>query len=183
MVGGPVTGVLAGPQNLLARNSVFAARRRWATGPVCTLNTTQNLLISRSLLDHVSPPLFDARYGLSGGEDYDLFRRAVRAGAKLVWCDEAEMFEPAPPERLTRKALLHRYYSSGVYMGPIDRRYDGWRSAILHTCRGVGSGALQISLGGLLQKSDRVARGILTTAHHLGRLRGLTGGKLSRYRA
>ena len=62
------------------------------------LNGTQNLLIGRNLLGLLGEPLFRAAYNASGGEDYDLFRRADAAGARMAWCAEAVVVEPPPPE-------------------------------------------------------------------------------------
>ena len=134
LVGGPVLGVLPDDANRLARNSIYAQRRRWPTGLVPSLNTTQNLLIARRLTERVGLPLFRSDYGASGGEDYDLFRRSAKSGARIAWCDEAVIREPAPADRLTVPSVIGRYYSTGIYMSRIDQSYDGrlqgWRVAL-----------------------------------------------------
>ena len=181
LVGGPVEGVLPPDAGALARNSIFARRRRWPTGPVKLLNTTQNLAVARRLLDRVSLPLFDSRYGASGGEDYDLFRRTAQAGGTLVWCDEAIVVEPAPPERLTTRALLHRYFSTGIYMAPIDSAYDGRKRGWLGAVKGLVLGTRDAMLGMATVRQDRAAGGVLMMAHHAGRLCGLAGARSARY--
>jgi len=181
LVGGPVEGVLPDHVGALARNSVFASRRRWKTGLVPLLNTTQNLGIARSTLALTGEPLFRQEYGASGGEDYDLFRRVARAGGKLAWCDEAVINEPAPADRLTPRALLYRYASTGVYMSLIDRSYDGKHAAWKHGIRGLVGSVLAV-LGGLARFDvDRTARGLLMSAHMAGRISGLLGARSSRY--
>ena len=181
LVGGPVTGVLPQGASFLARCSVFAARKRWPTGPVAMLNTTQNLGIARKLLDRVALPLFDRRFGASGGEDYDLFRRTAQSGGTLVWCDEAEVLEPAPAERLTVPALLHRYYSTGTYMAMIDAGYDGWGQGLLTASKGVLGASVRAIAGLLTGHSDKAARSTLMTAHYVGRFAGLIGVRTARY--
>lgn len=181
LVGGPVEGVLPADAGALARNSIFARRRRWPTGPVKLLNTTQNLAMARRLLDRVSLPLFDSRYGASGGEDYDLFRRTAQAGGALIWCDEAIVIEPAPPERLTTRALLHRYFSTGIYMAPIDSAYDGRKRGWLGAAKGLVLGTRDTVLGAVTARRDKSAGGVLMMAHHLGRLCGLAGARSARY--
>jgi len=181
LVGGPVEGALPDGASALARNSIFSSRRRWPTGLVPTLNTTQNLAISRRLLSLLEPPLFRAEYGASGGEDYDLFRRTSRRGGRLAWCDEAVVIEPAPPERLTAAALLRRYYTTGMYMAPIDRGYDGVARGVATMIKGMLRSGLEI-LGGVARAdADLAARGVLGSAHYLGRASGLMGGSSSRY--
>lgn len=181
LVGGPVEGVLPHGAGLLARNSVFAHRGRWPTGPVPTLNTTQNLGVSRRLLDRIDVPLFATQLGASGGEDYDLFRRAARAGAKLVWCDEAEVHEPAPADRLTTRALIHRYHSTGIYMASIDAHYDGAARGTLAAIKGVVVSGLRTIAAMLTGRFDASARSFLMIAHYTGRIAGLMGARSARY--
>ncbi|WP_028309824.1 glycosyltransferase family 2 protein [Derxia gummosa] len=181
LVGGPVEGVLPEGSGVLARNSVFASRRRWKTGPVPTLNTTQNLGIARSALALIGEPLFRREYGASGGEDYDLFRRVARAGGKLVWCDEAVINEPAPASRLTPRALLYRYASTGVYMALIDRSYDGGNQVWTQAVKGLVGALLATAKGLAHLDPDKAARGLLMSAHMVGRIGGLLGAKSSRY--
>lgn len=183
LVGGPVEGMLPESASALARNSVIAGRRRAPTGPVAQLHTTQNLCVSRQLVNRLRRPLFDDRYGASGGEDYDLFRRTVRAGGALVWCDEAVILEPPPSERLTTRALLYRAYSTGAYMSPIDCRYDGMLKVCVGVTKGLIRGILEISGGAVAHRPDLAAQGILRVSHYLGRMSGLLGLRSARYAA
>ncbi|RTM05629.1 MAG: glycosyltransferase [Bradyrhizobiaceae bacterium] len=182
LVGGPVEGVLPEDAGLLVRNSVFASRRRWPTGPVGTLNTTQNLAISRRTLDLLAPPLFRNQYGATGGEDYDLFRQVAAAGGRLVWCDEAVVTEPAPADRLEYWSLLGRYYSTGAYMARIDRHYDGTLAAWRASVAGLVSLLLRSVAMTVLSRRNDAARAFLSLVHYAGRIHGLLGGaRLARY--
>ena len=180
LVGGPVEGVLPEGAGLLVRNSVFASRRRWPTGPVQTLNT-QNLAISRALLELIDRPLFRDQYGATGGEDYDLFRRTASAGGRIVWCDTAIVIEPAPADRLKYWSLLGRYYSTGAYMARIDRHYDGllasWGQSILGLFR-VG---IHMTVTALSGRKNEAARNFLLLCHYAGRIGGLIGARVARY--
>ena len=181
LVGGPVQGVLPADASQLARNSVFAARRRWTTGKVPTLNTTQNLAIARGALDLVGLPLFRAELGASGGEDYDLFRRVASRGGTLAWCDEAIVEEPAPASRLTVRSLLYRYASTGAYMARIDCTYDGAAAVWRRSVKGLVGAAWHAMRGALLRDRDLMARSVLLVAHQAGRVGGLLGARTSRY--
>ncbi|MDB4985331.1 MAG: hypothetical protein JWN04_509 [Myxococcaceae bacterium] len=181
LVGGPVLGFLPDDANILARNSIFASRKRWATGLVDLLNTTQNLAIARDLIDQLGDRLFETRYGASGGEDYDLFRRVAGAGGRLAWCDEAVTHEPAPPDRLTLRAVADRYVTTGMYMAVIDRNYDGLFSSVKTAVKGSIRSALSICSGMMRRQPDDCARGALGLCHYGGRVLGLMGGSSTRY--
>lgn len=183
LVGGPVDGMLPAGAGLLARNSIFAQRRRWPTGEVPMLNTTQNLAIARAAIDRVGLPLFDRRYGASGGEDYDLFRRVRGASGRLAWCDEAMVHEPAPPERLTHRALLHRYATTGIYIGRIDADHDGRRRTFASATKGLAFGAGGAVVNVVRGRRDRAARSLLSVVYHAGYLASLFGADTARYAA
>lgn len=48
---------------------------------------------------------FDPRFGLTGGEDSDLFFRVHKTGGRIVWCNEARVTEPVESNRLNAKYL------------------------------------------------------------------------------
>ena len=181
LLGGAVIGALPAGSSRLARNSVFAQRKQSATGPVALLQGAQNLAINRDLLKRLPLPLFEDRLGASGGEDYDLFRRVTHAGGRLIWCEEAVVLEPPPAERLTTRALLYRYYSTGIYMAAIDAGYDGWPRGIALMLRGLITSALACVVLGCTGRLDRAAHALLMTAHYAGRFAGILGMRSSRY--
>jgi succinoglycan biosynthesis protein ExoM len=59
------------------------------------------------------PGPFDSTLGLEGGEDVDLLVRLARAGARIVWYNQAPVYEPVEPKRLSLRWLLLRAYSGG----------------------------------------------------------------------
>ncbi len=56
---------------------------------------------------------FDPAYGLTGGEDGDMLARLALKGARIVWCDEAMVYEPVEKARLNLKWLLRRALRGG----------------------------------------------------------------------
>ena len=126
-------------------------------------------------------PLFRNAYKASGGEDYDLFRRVRVANGRIIWCDEAVVFEPAPADRLGARKVLTRYYTTGIYMSKIDESYDGraaaWRVAI----KGGLTAAARVFMALPSCNKDRIARNILAVAHYSGRIVGLFGADTARY--
>jgi hypothetical protein len=180
-IAGRVDGCVPQDSSWLARNSLYASRGGQPTGLARTLKGAQNLAIARKALKLVPQPMFRNEYGASGGEDYDLFRRAALARARMVWCDEAVVVEPTPEARLTRASLLHRYSSTGVYMATIDRTYDGLRPVALTAVKGFVGACLRTALAALTLQRDKCARYVLLVAHFSGRLSALMGVTTSRY--
>lgn len=181
LIGGPVDGQLPSSANIFARNSVFAARKRYATGFVPTLGGAQNLCIARKTVDLVGEPLFRNEYGASGGEDYEFFRRVKSAGGTIAWCDEAVVVEPTPEARLTVRSLLSRYATTGAYMVCIDSFYDGRATVRWQAFKGLAGCVLRALKAGLMMRRDACAREILGVAHYGGRIAGLGGARYDRY--
>jgi succinoglycan biosynthesis protein ExoM len=97
-----------------SRNGAMFTKPRHPTGHVVGWEAayTANVLLCRRLL-RLAGGGFDERFATSGGEDTQLFWRAERAGAKLVWCDEAIVYEHVPPARLRLAWLLRRAFKGG----------------------------------------------------------------------
>jgi succinoglycan biosynthesis protein ExoM len=75
-----------------------------------------NVLLAGAPLRALPGP-FDPAYGVSTGEDGDMLMRLIERGAKVIWCDEAPVFEPVEPKRLAMRWLLQRAFSGGQYFG------------------------------------------------------------------
>jgi len=86
---------------------------RRPTGPVAMAQGAGNLLIRRSVLEEMTAPWFDPQFGLSGGEDRELFIRLKRAGKRFAWSDEARAHSAVPATRAGLAWLLRRSYSTG----------------------------------------------------------------------
>jgi succinoglycan biosynthesis protein ExoM len=91
---------------------------------------TNNALVKREVLLELDGP-FRPQFG-AGGEDQDLFRRAMARGRVFVWSAEAVCREPVPPERTRvvfqlRRALLRGKVALG---GPEGSRRGILKSAI-----------------------------------------------------
>ena len=97
---------------------------------------TGNAFIRRSFFSSFK---FDFRYGLTGGEDSDLFGRLSDNGAVFYWCDEAETFEYYPIERLSLRWLVQRSFRGGYTYTLIKRnRQPGFWRQIPGLVKAVG---------------------------------------------
>lgn len=86
---------------------------RGATGLAPMIHSTSNVLIRREALAQLTPPYFDSRFALSGGEDKDFFTRLANARAKFAWADEAIAHAHVPATRSTPRWALQRAFRIG----------------------------------------------------------------------
>lgn len=85
----------------------FFKQQGTKTGDLRQYGASNNTLIRVS--EKIKPLLhFDANFGLTGGEDTDLFYRLYLNGAKLISCQEAVVFDSIPNERMTINWLIKR---------------------------------------------------------------------------
>ncbi|MCD2448857.1 glycosyltransferase family 2 protein [Methylicorpusculum oleiharenae] len=82
------------------------------TGAVLTHGASGNVLI-RAPKAFKNTLYFDPKYGLTGGEDTELFHRLYLLGAKMIWCNEALAYEDVPRERMTVQWLVKRALRGG----------------------------------------------------------------------
>lgn len=85
----------------------FHSNRPTIRGGLLTTAYTGNVLIRRT-----APALanmrFDPALGVTGGEDTVYFAQAHQAGAKLLYTENAKIYEPVPPTRATLRWLINR---------------------------------------------------------------------------
>jgi succinoglycan biosynthesis protein ExoM len=96
------------------RRGRFYDSARHETGAPVPLNCMRfgNVLLRGELVRSLQPP-FNPVFALGAGEDTDLLVRLSLAGARIVWCDEAEVTEPIVPKKLSLRWLLARSVAGG----------------------------------------------------------------------
>ena len=159
----------------------FYTRRRHATGEPLGAGDlyTSNALVRRRLFDERS---FDPSYGLTGGEDSELFGHMLRAGARFLWCDEAWVVEFVPPERHCFGWLAQRAFRGGCVHTRIMRSNTSGYSlkrglrAVVLIC-GFAAFAPFAALSG----RRRLARVVLRMCTQAGHLWSLMGRSYEEY--
>src|SRR5262245_34913187 len=73
----------------------FFERPHFASGERLEVAFTHNVLVRSAALAGLGA-LFDERLALCGGEDVELFRRFVRQGHRIVWADDAVVYDVVP---------------------------------------------------------------------------------------
>lgn len=99
----------------------FFERPRFETGTVRAHGGTGNTFVKRNCLSTLSK-CFDPQYGVTGGEDVDLFNRLKLRGYQMVWSDEALVYEHVPYERMAVRWLTRRALRGGQTFGRIFQR-------------------------------------------------------------
>jgi succinoglycan biosynthesis protein ExoM len=111
-VSGPVVWTFGGTPDEWVEASCRFERRSLAPGSERPSAGTGNLLIDLEFVRR-NGLCFDDRFGLSGGEDTMFTSALVQQGGAIRWCDDAEVVETVPAERLTRAWVLDRDRRSG----------------------------------------------------------------------
>jgi succinoglycan biosynthesis protein ExoM len=132
------------------------------------------------------PGPFDVSYGLSTGEDGDLLVRMARKGARIVWFDEAIVWEPIEPRRLSLRWLLLRALSGGQEFArqTVTGKYGhiSWFGRSVFFCRALVQLLVAAGLAALSMPAGRhrAARWLVTASANFGKLTVFWGW---RYRA
>jgi GT2 family glycosyltransferase len=122
IVGGPQLPVFEVPVSAgLATHPVFSPAYD-SSGPVTTLYSSGNLLVSRAVLEAMPFPYFDLKFNFIGGGDADLMNRAVKKGFKLAWCNEAPVYETVPVRRTEADWIRARALRNGAISTFVEKR-------------------------------------------------------------
>jgi hypothetical protein len=125
---------------------------------------------------------FATDLGLSGGEDNVFTRALVRAGGRIVWCDESVVVDQVPVARMSRRWVLARSWSHGNASVLTDLRLAGGRrQRSAARVRWAGQGFVRVVAGGLRWSIGMVSRSVRHQARGLRtvlRGAGMVGGAL-----
>ncbi|WP_299486062.1 glycosyltransferase [Acaryochloris sp. IP29b_bin.137] len=94
------------------QNGKFFERPRHPSGFELSAAATNNTLVKAEILRRLDF-VFDERMALTGGSDWHLFRRLYGLGHKLVWADDALVYEWIPESRTNLRWILQRGYRCG----------------------------------------------------------------------
>ena len=150
-------------------------RKSHATGTILrhyTDTRTGNVLFDSSIFVGEDPP-FDPRFGRTGGEDTDFFRRMLHRGRTFIWCNEAEAYEMVPPERLTRSYYLRR----ALLRGTVAFRQPTLRLKAIGVAKSLAAVTLYTPLLVVLLAtgSDLFMSYLIKYCDHLGKLTAAVG--------
>jgi succinoglycan biosynthesis protein ExoM len=159
-----------GAPNWAVKGQMFQ-RPAFETGEVINwrATATNNALVKREVLMELDGP-FRSQFA-AGGEDQDLFRRAMSQGRVFVWSADAVCHEPVPSERTRVTFQLRRALLRGklALHGPEGSRRGLLKSAIAVPLYAV---ALPVCL---VMGSHVFVSYLVKTCDHLGKLLAVCG--------
>ena len=155
----------------------FFELKRYPTGRLLDVLYTGNALVRSEIFSKLGE-LFDERYAATGGEDLLFFRRVHRAGYKMVWADDALVYEWVPKSRANARYIIQRAYSGANQFIRVELNFR--TLAAVAFVRGTTAsiriiqGLLLITLSLALGRHVFI-RGLQHMARGAGMLTGLTG--------
>jgi len=171
------------PPAWVVEGRFFDSPRR-VTGIPIDKAATNNVLVRCETLEQMDR-LFDESLGLQGCDDTEFFRRVAREGHRMVWADNAIVYECVPATRTTLRWLLLRAYRLANGRGiPELRHLEGvtrsWVFVNGLKCLARGTVHLALAIG--------LRRGVVARVHALvklvsgvGWLTGLLGLRYREY--
>ena len=145
---------------------------------------TNNLLICRNVLEHISPA-FDKRFAMTGASDYHFALKCNKAGYKAYYTD-APVIEEFPKSRATVKWFLRRGFRSGIGFTRSHLFEDSLFTAILFclTMAGVRfvRGLAYCLLGLITFNKTTLVNGLFRFCSFAGTIAGFFGIKHEEYK-
>jgi hypothetical protein len=171
------------PPAWVTEGGFFTGRQR-VTGTLVDTAATHNVLVRCEVFQQLER-LFDERFALHGCTDSELFRRVGRAGFRMVWAQDALVYECIPASRMTLRWLLQREYRISNGRGsPELRRLEGVTGAwvFANGLKCLARGVVHLTLAVALRRGA-VARvhALLKLASGVGWLSGLFGLRYREY--
>ncbi len=151
--------------------------------------TTNNTLL-RIDPSPIEPPLFDPRFGLTGGSDHHLGARLRQAGRTVAYAPASFADEIVLPERVGLRSAMQRLLRNGNVMVRVDlatAEYDGTPEAKVRARAGL-EGLARIGLGVVRAArqspdgAEGVARGLRTSVVGAGQILASVGATVEEYR-
>jgi succinoglycan biosynthesis protein ExoM len=184
VVTGPVVPMLPEPIPDWVQRGAFFTPSQHATGTRLDRAFTNNVLLRREVIERL-PVWFDERMALTGGSDTHLFQRLARAGASIVWCAEALVYDHVPASRVTPEWLIQRWYRVGTVTTFVRMDLQPKPKALLTTAaasaRAGVVGTALCAAGVITGKHVRV-KGARWLAYGAGLVAGLRGARYEEYK-
>ncbi len=184
VVTGPVVPRFVGEVPAWAQGERFFNRRRYRTGMRRDRAFTNNVIFRAEIFDRVQPN-FDERMALTGGSDVHFTLRVHRAGYRIIWADEAEVYETFPASRILTGWVYQRAYRVGTTTGFIARDLSSLPVAAWTIVPDSGTrlfrGTVQ-ALKGWFRDEHMVISGVRDICYGAGMLVGFLGVRYEEYR-
>jgi GT2 family glycosyltransferase len=183
VVSGPVLPRYAPDVADWVRRGGFFDERLSTTGTTRRACAANNVLVGTDVFRRV--PRFDDAFALSGAEDAHFFLRVGQAGHKIVWSQEAVVFEAVSAERGTVAWILRREYQTGngwVFCeAGVDNRLRSWVVRFSKACGHIAIGSANAMWRSILLDRAAVVRSLQRVSLGAGMLAALAGHRFLAY--
>lgn len=182
IVVGPVLATFQDDQDVPSwmKSGDFHSYPRYKTGQRLETGYTGNVMLSTKITKRLKKgeTLFDNRFAQNGAEDAYLFACLYKEGFKMVWADDAVLYEPVAEQRLSLQWILKRgFWSWSVHSFIESELYPSLKIQAIRAMKGcalIGLGIVGAGPSLLLGKA-KVARSLLRIYRGMGTLSGLLG--------
>jgi hypothetical protein len=162
---------------------ILYAQNKFSEGDIVPCFYTNNLLISRVVLENVSPA-FDQRFAMTGASDYHFALKCSKLGFKAIYAN-APVQEEFPKSRAKVRWFIKRGFRSGIGYTRAHIFEDSYLLALIKICimfllRG-GRGIILLLIGCIGLNKRLFVTGAFRMAAALGTIAGIFGIKYDEY--